>query len=67
MKEILICYIPTDQNVTDLMTKTLPSGERRDTLVERLLYTITSGLGEEQTPRTGQRGLKVSLGLNSLN
>jgi hypothetical protein len=67
MKEIRICYAPTDHNVGDLMTKVLPSGEVRDTLVDRLLYNITSGVGEEHTPRTGQRFSKVSLGLKSLN
>jgi hypothetical protein len=67
MKEILICYIPTDDNVADLMTKVLPSGDRRDTLVERLLYNITSGVGEEHTPRTGQGVSKVSQGLKFLN
>jgi hypothetical protein len=41
MKEILICYVKTDNNVVDIMTKVLPSEERRDTLVERLLYDIT--------------------------
>jgi hypothetical protein len=44
MKEILICYVKTDDNVADIMTKVLPSGERRDTLVERLLYDITSSV-----------------------
>jgi hypothetical protein len=28
MKEILSCYVPTDNNVADIMTKVLPSGER---------------------------------------
>jgi hypothetical protein len=37
MKEILICYVATDNNVKDIMTKVLPSMERIDTLVERLL------------------------------
>jgi hypothetical protein len=46
MKEILIRYVPTYDNVVDLMTKVLPLGERRDTLVERLLYDITSGVGK---------------------
>jgi hypothetical protein len=35
MKEILICHVPADDNVAVLMTKVLPSGERRDKLVER--------------------------------
>jgi hypothetical protein len=40
MGEILISYIPTDHNVADLMTKVLPGGERRDTLIQRLLWDI---------------------------
>jgi hypothetical protein len=52
MQEILICYVPTDDNIADIMTKVLPLGERREILVERLLYYITSGVGEEHTPRT---------------
>jgi hypothetical protein len=67
MKEILICYVKTDDNVADIMTKVLPSGERSDTLVEQLLYDITSGVVKEHIPQTGQRVSKVSLGLNSLN
>jgi hypothetical protein len=67
MKEILICYVPTDHNVANLMMKVLPSGERRDNPVERLLYNITSGVGEEHTPRTGQRVSKDSLRFKSLN
>jgi hypothetical protein len=67
MKEILICYVETDDNVVDIMTKVLPAGERRDTMVERLLYDITSGVEESHTPQTGQRVSKVSLGLKSLN
>jgi hypothetical protein len=47
MKEILICYVKTDDNIANIMTKVLPSGERRDTLVEQLLYDITSGDVEE--------------------
>ena len=41
MKEILICYISTDKNVADIMTKVLPSGQRRTDLVEMLLWDIT--------------------------
>jgi hypothetical protein len=67
MKEILICYVKTDDNVADIMTKVLPSGERRDTLVERLLYDITSGVEESHTPRAGKGVSKVSLGLKPLN
>jgi hypothetical protein len=46
MKAILICYVKTDDNVADIMTKVLPSGERKDTLVELQLYDITSGVEE---------------------
>ena len=41
MKEILICYISTDKNVADIMTKVLQSGQRRTDLVEMLLWDIT--------------------------
>jgi hypothetical protein len=67
MEEMLICYGSTDDNDADIMTKVLPSGERRDTFVERLLYDITSGVGEEHTPRTGQGASKVSQELKFLN
>jgi hypothetical protein len=46
MKEILICYVKTDDNLAEIMTKVLPSGEKRVTLVEQLLYNITSGVVE---------------------
>jgi hypothetical protein len=36
MKELLICYVKTDDNVAEIMTKVSPSGKRRDTLVEWL-------------------------------
>ena len=52
MKEITICYVPTDDNVADIMTKVLPSGARRNTLVERLLWDITSG-EEEKKEKSG--------------
>jgi hypothetical protein len=67
MKEILTCYVKTDNNVAAIMTKVLPSGERRDALVERLLYDITSGVEDSHTPQTGKGASKVSLGLKSLN
>jgi hypothetical protein len=41
MKEILICYVSTNDNVADIMTKVLPAGERRNTLVKQLLWDIT--------------------------
>ena len=40
MKEILIAYEPTDTNLSDLMTKALPGGERRERLVREVLYDI---------------------------
>jgi hypothetical protein len=40
MGEILIAYIPTDNNIADIMTKVLPGGERRDRLVQSLLWEI---------------------------
>ena len=41
MSEILIAYISMDHNVADLMTKALPGRERRDHLVQGLLWDIT--------------------------
>jgi hypothetical protein len=52
MKEIMICHVPTDDNVAEIMTKVLPSGARRNTLVELLLWDITSG-EEEKKKSTG--------------
>jgi hypothetical protein len=40
MGEILIAYVSTDDNIADLMTKSLPGGERRDRLVGGLLWDI---------------------------
>jgi hypothetical protein len=40
MKEILITYEPTDTNLSDLMMKALPGGERRDRLFRQVLYDI---------------------------
>jgi hypothetical protein len=40
MGEILLAYIPTDDNVADLMTKELPGEERCDSLVQVLLWDI---------------------------
>jgi hypothetical protein len=47
-----ICYVPTDDNVADITTKVLPSGARRNTLGERLLWDITSG-EEEKKKKSG--------------
>jgi hypothetical protein len=52
MKEIKICYVPRDGSVADIMTKVLPSGARRNTLVERLLWDITSGEEEKERENT---------------
>ncbi len=41
MGEILIAYISTDDNVADIMTKVLPGGERRDRLVQMLLWDVS--------------------------
>lgn len=40
MGELIIAYEPTKTNVSDLMTKALPGGECRMTLVRRMLYDI---------------------------
>jgi hypothetical protein len=40
MGEILIAYVHTDDNVADLMTKSLPGGEKRDRLIEGLLWDL---------------------------
>jgi hypothetical protein len=34
MNEIIICYVLTEDNVSNIMTNVLPSGEKRITLVE---------------------------------
>jgi hypothetical protein len=67
MKEIIICDIKTDDNIAEIMTKVLPSGETRDTLVEQLIYDIASGVVEYNTPQTGMRVSKDSLGLKTLH
>jgi hypothetical protein len=66
VKEILIYYITTDDFVVDIMTKVLPSGERKDTLIERMLYNIASGADEVHTPRTRSKGFKVFRGFKIL-
>jgi hypothetical protein len=40
MGEILIAYVSTDDNLADIMTKSLPAGKRRDRLVEGLLWDL---------------------------
>jgi hypothetical protein len=41
MGELVIAFIPSRQNIADLMTKVLPSGEYRSYLVQCLLWDIT--------------------------
>ena len=36
-----VAYISTHDNVADLLTKPLPSGEKRNKLVQRILYYIS--------------------------
>jgi hypothetical protein len=52
MKETTICYVPMDDNVADIMTKVLLPGVRTNTLVDWLLWNITSG-EEEKEKKTG--------------
>ena len=53
MGEILICYIKSDYNIADLMTKVLPHGERRNALIERMLWDI-GGYDEEEKKKPEQ-------------
>ena len=41
MKEMLISNIKSEANVADIMTKVLPGGEKRDRLIQALLWDIT--------------------------
>jgi hypothetical protein len=41
MKEMVIAYIKSEENIADLMTKVLGGGEKRDKLVQGLMYDIT--------------------------
>ena len=41
MKELVIAYIKSEDNIADLMTKVLGGGEKRDKLVQSLMYDIT--------------------------
>jgi hypothetical protein len=40
MEDIVTAYEPTDTNISDLMTKALPGGERRTRLLHHVLYHI---------------------------
>ena len=55
MKEILISYISTDKNVADIMTKVLPSGQRRTDLVQMLLWDITHDNSTDEQADGGQK------------
>jgi hypothetical protein len=48
MGKIIITYEPTETNISDLMTKALPGGARRMTLVRRILY---DDVGNPAIPR----------------
>jgi hypothetical protein len=41
MKELVIAYIKSEDNIADLMTKVLGGGEKRDKFVQSLMYDIT--------------------------
>jgi hypothetical protein len=41
MGEMLIAYIKSNKNVADIMTKVLPNSEKRNDLIQRLLWDIT--------------------------
>jgi Reverse transcriptase (RNA-dependent DNA polymerase) len=40
MGELLIAYIKTNENLADVMTKALPGGEKRDALIQSMLWDI---------------------------
>ena len=42
MGESLTCFIGTDNNVADLMTKPLPCGERQEGLIQKVMWDIYS-------------------------
>ena len=41
MGEVLIAWIKSEENIADVMTKVLPSGEKRDSLIQRMLWDVT--------------------------
>jgi hypothetical protein len=55
MKQILICYVSTNDNVADIMTKDLPAGEPRNTLVEQLLWDITYNKSTVETRKNAHK------------
>ena len=40
MGEMIIAYIKSADNIADVMTKVLPGGTLRDTLIHRLMWDI---------------------------
>jgi hypothetical protein len=40
MGELLIAYIKTTENLADVLTKALPNGDKRDALIQRMLWDI---------------------------
>ena len=47
MGEILTCHIPSTQNPSDICTKVIPAGQKRDHLVGLILYNLTDDHEEE--------------------
>ena len=41
MGEVLIEWIKNKENIADVMTKVLPSGEKRDSFIQRVLWDVT--------------------------
>jgi hypothetical protein len=41
MGELLIGYIKSEENIADVMTKVLPNGEKRDSLVQAMLWDLS--------------------------
>jgi hypothetical protein len=41
MGEVLITWIKSKDNIPDLMTNLLPNGEKRDKLIQKMLWDIT--------------------------
>ena len=38
--EMVMAYVPSDYNLSDILTKVLPGGEKRDYQVEQILWDI---------------------------
>jgi hypothetical protein len=41
MGEVFITWIKSEDNIADLMTKISPNGEKRDKLIQKMLWDIT--------------------------